>query len=115
MKHSQQKNLNSTFSFENPEVFEIKSEPWKRSFLQYRDARHIFPDNENIPTAHTKRKMRQNRIKSIYDIENSENTDIIFLHEGKKMHLTGGFQFRWLKILDFYTTFSIWNMRFSTN
>ena len=26
--------------------------------------------------------MRQNRIKSIYDIENSENTDIIFLHEG---------------------------------
>ena len=71
------------FSFENPEDYEIKSEPWKRSFLQYRDARHIFPDNENIPTAHTKRKMRPNRIKSIYDIENSENTDIIFLHEGK--------------------------------
>ena len=70
------------FSFENPEDYEIKSEPWKRSFLQYRDARHIFPDNENIPTAHTKRKMRPNRIKSIYDIENSENTDIIFLHEG---------------------------------
>ena len=27
--------------------------------------------------------MRPNRIKSINDIENSENTDIIFLHEGK--------------------------------
>ena len=102
---------NSTFSFENPEDFEIKSEPWKRSFLQYRDARHIFPDNENIPTAHTKRKMRQNRIKSIYDIENSENTDIIFLHEGKKMHLTGGFQFRWLKILEVHTTFRLYDFQ----
>ena len=31
--------------------------------------------------------MRQNRIKSIYDIENSENTDIIFLHEGTDFRL----------------------------
>ena len=59
----------------------MKSEPWKKSFLEYRNARHIFP-YENIPTAHIKRKMRQNRIKSINEIQNSENNDIIFLHEG---------------------------------